>query len=228
MRRASFAEPSHHYSIRILACTAASLLLLIALVRLWPALPPGDGASFVEARAQEVVALETIVPTRQRLMNPPPPAPIPPVVVPDEVILEPEELVIGEGIELAQDYGDDPFSVPGDPDGTEVATAAESYVSARAVRIVEPEYTREARRRKVRAEVHVEVEIDAQGRVRGARVVERYLVGDDDDAREQVAEIGYGLEAAAQAAAERWTFRPARRNGRPVDSSTTLTFRFGV
>ena len=89
---------------------------------------------------------------------------------------------------------------------------------------MEPEYTREARRARIRTEIVVEVQVSPTGQVLSATVVERYLL---TPRRRRVDTLGYGLEEAALAAARRWRFRPARVNDQPVASFTRITFSFG-
>jgi protein TonB len=203
----------------------ASLLVAIAAFRLWP-LPADEPARIVfDTRGQEVISMEQILPTRQLERRPRPPAPAPPVVVPDDV-----ELPEGE-IELTDVLDYEP-PVVGRPTGATTnpqAVFVQPDAGPRPVRIVEPEYTAEARSRRIRAEVIVEVLVDARGRVSEARVTERFVLkGKDGEERERVAAIGYGLETAAVSAAEQWMFRPARENGQVVESWTTLTFSFGL
>ena len=95
------------------------------------------------------------------------------------------------------------------------------------MRFVEPEWPREARRKRIRADVLVEVLVDEKGLVREAKVVERFLYQGDSDQKEEVPELKYGLEEAAVAAAKRWMFQPARQDGNPVKSYKTITFSFG-
>ncbi len=207
---------------------AVSLLLVIAAVKWWP--PPAPDADEPEipyALGPDLIEIEEITPTQQaRRMAPPPPAPLPPVLVPNDVLVEEIVLDIAENYLPVEEPGDDERMAEGADAGA--STQAVVEVGPKPVRFVEPEYTREARRRKVRAEVVVEVFVDEQGRVRRTEVVERYLLSENRGGRERVETLGYGLEEAAVAAAERWLFRPARRNGQPVPSYTTLTFSFGV
>jgi hypothetical protein len=78
------------------------------------------------------------------------------------------------------------------------------------------------------AEVVVEVEIDERGVVMGARVVRRYLLGEEDSPKQLVDKLGYGLEASALEAAQASLYRPARENGKPVRSVTEIFLSFGV
>lgn len=94
------------------------------------------------------------------------------------------------------------------------------------VRFVEPEYPREAHRRRIYAEVGVEVTVDEQGHVIASHVVKRTLLDKKGRPKEEVVSIGYGIEEAALAAVSRWQFVPGRRNDVPFEASTTVTIRF--
>ena len=74
----------------------------------------------------------------------------------------------------------------------------------------------------------IEVLVDEKGKVQEAKIVQRYVYSKNKKEKKSVAILGYGLEESALSAAQRWTFRPARQNGYPVQSYTTLTFSFGV
>lgn len=204
---------------------AVSLLVAIAAFRWWP--PPTDDTDRIvfDTRAQELIALDEILPTRQRQEKPPPPAPVPPVVVPDDVELPDTEIELPDNLILDVPVTGEPTGPPAPP-GTQFV---QPDAGPRTVRFVVPEYTDEARSKHIRAEVMVEVLVDTRGRVKEARVTDRYLVrGKDDEERERVAALGFGLERSAVEAAEQCMFRPAREKGKVVESWTTLTFRFGL
>jgi TonB family protein len=74
-----------------------------------------------------------------------------------------------------------------------------------------PVYTEEARRRGVEGEVLLEVVFSASGSLHIKRVVKG---------------LGYGLDDAALAAAQRIQFRPARRDGQPYDCATLVHMVF--
>ena len=216
------------YRIRIMLCMAAALLLMVGAVQLWP--PPDDSGSDERvyiASERDVIEIEEIQPTSQAQMKPPPPSPPIPILVPDETVLEEEDL----------DFSDQPLAIEEPADDRAVSDAgtnesdgspAGPTVGPKTVRFVEPEYTREARRNRVRAELVVSVTIDERGQVEAAEIVERFLLDKDGASKTPVSTLGYGLEEAALSAADRWVFRPARKDGRPVASRTTLTFTFGV
>jgi protein TonB len=212
------------YRIRILSSVVLALAASIGCVRLWPTPSLEDVEPPVFHTTVSTVPLEMIQPTQQVRRPPPPPTPLPPVVVPNDVELEPEVIEFPDEI-LIEDVN------PGVETGPATGpppVVAQADVGPRPVRFVEPEYTREARRRKIRASVLVEVLVDERGRVAEGRIIDRFLHGGDDEPPEPVDFVGFGIEEAALSAAQRWQFRPARHGGEAVRSYYTLTFRFGV
>jgi TonB family protein len=73
------------------------------------------------------------------------------------------------------------------------------------------QYTSEARQLKVEGEVILRVTFTASGRV----VVQGVLRG-----------LGHGLDEEARRVAQQIHFRPATRNGQPVDLTTNITITF--
>lgn len=216
------------YEVRIQLGIIVALLLCLGVVHGWPAPTNAPDDRIYTSRVQDAIEIEEIQQTRQSYRPPPPPPPPVPVIVPNDNILEEVPLDFNDTFLQLPDLADDLPEAEGDP---EVQTTSLERVETapKPVRIVEPAYTREAQRRKVRAEVVVEVLVNERGRVEESRIVERFMLGkDNDDPKEPVAKLGYGLEEAAVAAAERWIFRPARQDGRPVSSYTTVTLVFGV
>lgn len=74
-----------------------------------------------------------------------------------------------------------------------------------------PGYTSEARRMKIEGDVTLQVRFTASGQVDVLRVVQG---------------LGYGLDQLAQSAARRIQFKPATRDGRPVDEVTVIRVTF--
>ena len=74
-----------------------------------------------------------------------------------------------------------------------------------------PAYTAEARQKKIEGEVVLDVTLGADGRIRVLRVVSG---------------LGYGLDEAAVDAAQRIQFKPATRNGQPIDSTARIRVKF--
>ena len=79
---------------------------------------------------------------------------------------------------------------------------------------VEAAYPERAQAEGVRAEVVLEIDIDAEGRVEGARVVVPAEPG------------GYGFDEAALAAVQAFEFAPAREGDTPVPVRITYRYRF--
>ncbi|MGE3344601.1 MAG: energy transducer TonB, partial [Vicinamibacterales bacterium] len=76
-----------------------------------------------------------------------------------------------------------------------------------------PKYTAEAMRQKIQGTVELELDIDADGVVTGARVVKSL-------------DTMYGLDDQAIAAAMKTTFRPATENGLAVGTTVKFQMEF--
>ncbi len=74
-----------------------------------------------------------------------------------------------------------------------------------------PTYTAEGRQLKIEGEVRLEVVFTASGKVQVLRVLQG---------------LGHGLDESAVRAAEQIRFKPAQREGQPVDSVATLRIIF--
>ncbi len=212
------------YVLRMMGSLIVVLLLMIGLVRLWPTGDDAPDLVYSDA-GNETIHIEEIQPTSQSPeRRPPPPAPLPPIVVPNEVVVDVEPIEFTDASLPIDEPGEDAVR----QDGADRAAAARPPdVNARLLRYVEPEYTRAARRRDVRAQVVIEVQVDERGRVQSAAVLERILLSEDGQPTRTVDRLGYGLEEAALTAARACLFRPARADGQPVPTRTTLTIRFG-
>jgi outer membrane biosynthesis protein TonB len=197
--------------------------LTIALVRWWPTgAPPAPTEGFRD-RAPDRITLREIQPTSQsEEKNPPPPAPLPPVVVPNDVLVD-EPLTFGDATLQVDTPGDDETLQEGADRAT---TARQPDTDARLLRNVQPNYPTAARDDEVRARIEVEVKVGRNGRVADANIRRRWVLSDGGPPQ-PVAELGYGLEEAALTAARRSLFRPARANGRPVSTRKVITFTFG-
>lgn len=75
----------------------------------------------------------------------------------------------------------------------------------------EPEFSDEARRAKLQGTILLDAEVDADGVPRNVRVRES---------------LGLGLDECAITAVEKWRFRPALRNGKPVPVPVIITVNF--
>jgi protein TonB len=89
----------------------------------------------------------------------------------------------------------------------------EDIVKARPLAVVRPSYTVEARSARVEGRIRIELQVNEQGEITSARVVSG---------------LGYGLDEAALAAAQRLRFTPATRCGRAVAAPFFLFMRFAL
>ncbi|MFO0606931.1 MAG: energy transducer TonB [Polyangiales bacterium] len=87
----------------------------------------------------------------------------------------------------------------------------EAPARPRVVEMPEPDYPDAAREEGIEGRVRVELTLDDEGRVTGARVLQG---------------LGHGLDEAALAAARGARFEPATRCGRAVGTTFTLAVRF--
>jgi protein TonB len=90
------------------------------------------------------------------------------------------------------------------------ARRAAVIVKGESLRRVQPDYPASARASRQSGTVAVEVSINERGDVVAAQVLSGPLL----------------LRDAAAAAARRWKFKPATRDGKPISSVSTITFNF--
>ncbi len=211
-----------HYTLRLLASILVAQVLVLLCIKLWP-LPLTPEPLDITYSNPEAIQMEEIVTTRQTRLAPPPPPPLPPVIRPEDIILE-EDLTLD--FNPLTVTGPPMDEIPTDPEGIQPSGIAASE-PPKPIRIVTPEYPRSAQRRRIRAEVVITLVVDRQGKVQSPQVLERYLLDGKENTRTPVDELGYGLEEAAINAAIRSLFRPARKEGMAVDSNHRLTFKFG-
>jgi TonB family protein len=74
-----------------------------------------------------------------------------------------------------------------------------------------PQYTTEAKQLKIEGDVTLEVRFTASGQVQVLRIVNG---------------LGHGLDEQARLAAERIRFKPATKNGTPVDQVSVIRISF--
>lgn len=209
------------YRLHILISTVTVLTLAIVFVLFWPnrSTPPTE-LPFMDG-ATDFVEIDEIIPTNQSQdLKPPPPAPLPPIVVPEDVLVEIE---FDGSSNLAVDEPGDDATLQDGADRPTLARSSE--VGARLFRSVQPTYPERAQKDDVRAKVVVEVAVDESGRVTEASVIRRERITRSGST--PVPSLAYGLEESALDAARRSLFRPAERNGEPVATRTTITFTFG-
>ena len=209
--------------MRLFASIIAAQVLILLCIKLWPD-PSEPKPLDIIYSSPEVIQMEEIVSTNQTRRAPPPPAPLPPVIAPDDTILEEDILLDLDPLALTDPSMDD---MPSEPEGA-LSTGIAATEAPKPIRIVTPEYPRSAQRRKIHAEIVIAVVVDKRGRVQSPQIVERYLLNEKDNTRTLVDALGHGLEEAAVSAAMRSLFRPARKDGATVESNHKLSFKFGV
>ena len=214
---------SETYRLRMLGSMAAALLLCVMLVRYW-SMPNAAPVQSYSDVSQDRIQLEEIQPTDQDLRRqPPPPAPLPPEVVPEDELVDTEIDWSDMALDVVEP-GEDAQRRDGQAE--EAVSRAQPSTTARLLRAPQPTYTEQARDAGIRGRIEVLVAVDARGQVESAHIRNQWEV--DAEGREQATgALGYGLEEAALAAARRARFRPATADGEPVATQTVITFRFG-
>jgi TonB family protein len=91
------------------------------------------------------------------------------------------------------------------------AEAASATTPPAVIYRVDPEYSEEARKAKYSGAVELRVDVDASGRVTNAAVIHS---------------LGLGLDEKAIEAAKQWRFRPAMKDGKPIDSQVLIDLNF--
>jgi TonB family protein len=103
----------------------------------------------------------------------------------------------------------------GSPVGSGAPPAAKAqtvnFVAPEVLSEPKPQYTQEARELKIQGEVTLQVKFGADGKVEVLRVVSR---------------LGHGLDEQAEHVAEQIRFKPAAKNGQPVDHITLIHILF--
>ena len=205
------------YTLRLLACIISAQILVLLCLHFWPIPPPPEPMEIVSS-SPEIIHLEEVISTRQVRRSPPPARPLPPIITPNDVILDDNLTLEYTPLEI------DSPTTPDESPPTEIISSE----PPKPIRIVTPEYPRSARRRKIHAEIVVAFVVDEHGRVQSPKILERYLLDQRQGTRTLVSELGYGLEESAVNAALRSLFRPARKGGMPVGSNHELIFKFGL
>jgi len=218
-----------YHVFRLMVCMIISMLVLIGAIKLWPE-PGQDGPAdmLYTISSPEVIQFEEITPTTQRVKPPPPPAPLPPIIVPEDEIIEEDINFEQDFLPLSEEISDVVAELVSRDPVVEPRSRPSVETAAKPVRVAEPEYTRAAERRNIRAEILVTVVVDTKGRVGNITITDRFLLGQKNSTKQRVEQLGYGLEESAVQAAQRWYFQPARVDGVPVRSEYEITFKFGI
>lgn len=205
---------------RLLRAVGAALLVHAALfLVVWPGGPSPLPVRVPQARPFVVHTL------RPRTPEPPPPTPSlssveqPTVVVPAPPEASPEPVADASPVTAppqpspaALDPGFEiPLTAPPPPAPAPRAFDPGSMQAPVRLYAPTPAYTEAARRIRKQGDVIVEAVIDADGRVRDARILRS---------------LGFGLDESTLRALGEWRFEPARKAGRPIPVIYTLVVRF--
>jgi TonB family protein len=97
------------------------------------------------------------------------------------------------------------------PVDTEIVDRVPASSSPSVIYKVEPEYSKEALKKKLQGTVVLRIEVDTNGRARNVRVVQS---------------LGMGLDEEAIKAVQKWQFKPGEKDGHPVTVGATLQIQF--
>lgn len=211
------ADVKAHYGLYVEVGFILSLLLLILVFRM--EYRPKAEMAYV-APEQEVVQMEEIIQTKQIQKPPPPPRPLVPIEVPNDEILDEEDLDLDASLDIAEPLADLPPPPPPD-DGDE--EEPEEEVIFEAVEQM-PEligglgsvqsqikYPEAARRAGMEGRVVVEFIVDEQGKVIHPKVVRGGGGGCDEEAV-RVVQLA--------------TFKPGKQRSKAVKVKMTMPILF--
>ncbi|MCS7083191.1 MAG: energy transducer TonB [Bacteroidetes bacterium] len=217
-RKAPEADLRRRYTLFMEIGLVVALLLLVVAFRL--DLRPRSEFVIVE-KPQETVKMEEIEQTKQVDRPPPPPPPPVPVEVPDDKLLEEEDVRFESELnQQAANLPPPPPPPPAAPQQKEPEPEPEVFVIVEEMpeliggleglqrRIRYPEIARKA---GVEGTVMVQFVVDENGNVTNAQVIKG---------------IGAGCDEEALRAVQESKFKPGKQRGRPVRVQMTLPVRF--
>ncbi|MEZ4701312.1 MAG: TonB family protein [Rhodothermales bacterium] len=189
----------------------AGLILALGIVLIAFRIPynPTGGYTIVEVR-QELVALEEIQQTRQELPPPAPPRPPVPIEVPNDVLLESEDLSLDAALDLDEALLDVQPPLPAPPPAEVVEEEPEIFVAVEqmpemiggvASLMKDVTYPEMARKASVEGSVIVQIVVDEEGMPRDPVILR------------SASEL---LDEAAVKAVMLQRFKPGRQRGRAV------------
>lgn len=205
------------YPLKLQAGLALALLLVIGAVNA-PLRPRGSEVEYTLAD-QEVILLEEIVQTRQNQPPPPPPRPPVPIEVPNDVILENDELGLDATLDVDEIFAELPPPPP--PAEEEEETEPEIFVVVEDPPVMigglasimqHVRYPELARKAGIEGRVTVQFVVDENGDVQDPVVVRG---------------VGAGCDEEALRVVRLAKFEPGKQRGRAVKvrMSTSVNFR---
>lgn len=179
---------------------------------------PGSDLDF-RMSEQELVAMEEIAQTLQRVQPPPPPRPPVPVEVPNDDILEDEVLDLDSSLDLDEMIGDLPPPPPApvmdkkleEPEIFMVVEEMPELVGGMAALLASAKYPDLARKAGLEGIVVIQIVIDEEGRPSNPKVIKSVHKVLDDEALQAVMAQKY---------------HPGRQRGRPVKVAMNIPVTF--
>lgn len=208
------------YRNRIMVCLIIAELIVIGFVELWPA-PDNDPVYQDIVYSDNAPQIRDITITEQQSSPPPPPRPQIPVEVPNDEVIEEEEIEMTE-LDLSE-YSDS-LATPGIGEmGNADQVVANPQLPPTVTKIVEPTLPN----MELRWRIHVTFLVNRDGSVEEANLSKIEIYDDETESYEVVRQIDNNIIESVIAAALQWKFRPAKDRDAEVKSYTTHTFTLG-
>lgn len=205
------------YRIRIMGGIVIAELLFLALIHFWPVSELRNDQDIYQA--DEEIAIQAPVRTRQQSAPPPPPSPPVPVPIPNDEPVEEIDIEFPEDI-FSESF--DSLSVTAGEGGEgDNAIAGNPQIGPSVVRIEEPTFKNES---PEKADIYVSFLVDKQGNVEEATIEKIFLYDDDGRPTLRVDQIDEEILQKTIKAALNWKFRPAKDKGKPVRAYKTGIF----
>jgi protein TonB len=208
-----------HYRLSVEAGLVVALAVLVWLLR--APLYPTEEAFEVTLAEQEVVEMEEIKQTKQEMRPPPPPRPPVPVEVPDDAILDDDEL----DLDVTLDLGEAAAYIPPPPAPVEMEEEDDEDVSEIFVVVEEmPEII--GGHNKIYEYLEYPT-IARQAQMEGLVVVQVVVEPDGSGSNPIIAKsAGKVLDDAAIEAVKKLRYKPGRQRGRAVRVKLAIPIRF--
>lgn len=214
-RARRFRSERDKYFLYIQAGMALALLVLVAAFNL--DIQPGDREGF-EAPAQELVTVQEIIQTRQDIKPPPPPRPPIPVEVPNDELLEEDDLMLDATLEIGLGAPLPPPPVQEEPEDENpedeifiVVEETPAIIGGMAALSADLEYPLMARRAGIEGMSVIRVVVNRDGTPSDATVIR--------SAHEL-------LDQAALDAVVKQRYTPGRQRGVPVPVYMAIPVKF--
>ncbi len=204
------------YGLVVQVGMVASLLVLILAFRM--SFESGDGMD-IQQIEQEVIEMEEIVQTKQEVKPPPPPRPPVPVEVPNDEVLDDDDLDLDAFLDIDEPLADLPPPPPPSEDEEEEEEPEIFVIVEQMPELIggynslyeNLKYPEIARKAGVEGRVVVSFVVDEQGNPTNATVTRP---------------IGGGCDQEALRVVREAKFTPGKQRGKPVKVSMSLPITF--